>query len=197
MHHVLAVFWPRFEKPSSHTLTLLSWQKRHFSSRKWKILHGVFYQFRNGNFLRYFCFRSTGCTHIRAQTISGTLGTVLERVWPHEVGSFLPLSVKQTQLCKHEKRSKCIRFVVGTLTDSLISRGISLYKGMCNLPQIHTVFIEHAVYLNSVAKCLDSSVHDWDGQPPKFHDYLGKCRCSLLAFACISLAELWMLFHRW
>ena len=161
-------------------LTLLSRQKHYFSSRNWKILHGGFYQFRNGNFWRCFCFRSTGCTHIRAETISGTLGTVLDHVWPHEVGSFLPLCVKQTQLCRHEKTSKSIRFVVGTLTGSLISRGISLYKGMCNLPQLHSVFIEHAVYLNSVAQCLDSSLHDWHGQPPKTHDYLGKCRCSLV-----------------
>jgi hypothetical protein len=51
---------------------------------------------------------------------------------------------------------------------------------MCNLPQLHSLFIECAVYLSSVPQCSDSFLHDWDGQPPKTHEYLGKCRCSLV-----------------
>lgn len=83
-----------------------------------------------------------------------------------------------THRCRHEKTSWIMRFVVWTLTGSLTYRGISLYGGMCNLPQLHSLCIECAICRNSVLLCLDLSLHGWNRRPPKTHVYLVNCRCS-------------------
>ena len=92
-----------------------------------------------------------------------------------------------THRCRHEKTSWSMRFVVWTLTSSLIYRGISLYGGMCNLPQLHSLCMECAIYRNCVLLCLDLSLHGWNRRPSTTHVYLVNCRCK----SCHLLIFLW------
>lgn len=135
----MAAFQPRFEKPSPHNSTLLSWQKRHFSSRKWKYCTE-----RSINSETVTCgpvsafIQLTAHKSVRKPSAKVPFLIVFDHLKKERaVGSFLPLSVNELAGADMRRRHKTFALLLESLPTALSREEFPLTK-------------ECAIYRNSI-----------------------------------------------